>query len=174
MSSDESFTIAQLVMTLMRFLATTGHNGCLQLGLFALSLVQIRLNFVQFCKELGFFSSWLGTSKVVPFDLGTIEPQNNPLRDGLVCLLETLNLSTDHVKVIIVLLRLIILNPCFVRNLYVRESLVLGSESRTCSMPPPSTILRFGDDRVRALARGHPGALGVGVLRSLLQVNLDD
>ena len=161
-------------MTLMSILATSGRNESLQLGLLALSLVQIRLNLVQFCKELGLFSSWLGKSRVVPLHLGTIKPWNHPLGDGFTCLPEALNLSTNLVKVVLALLCLMILNSRFMRDPSVGESLVLGSESRSLSMPPPSTILRFGAGRVRVLAPGHPGALGAGVLRSLFQVDLDD
>ena len=74
MSFDESFIITQLVMTLMSILATIGRDEGLQLGLLGLSLVQISLNFVQFCKELSLLSSYLGTPRVVPFHLGTIQP----------------------------------------------------------------------------------------------------
>ena len=77
-------------------------------------------------------------------------------------------------KVVLVLLCFVILNPSFMRDPSVGESLVLGSESRSLSMPPLSMILWFGAGRVRALVLGHPGALGAGVLRALLQVNLDD
>ena len=59
------------------------------------------------------------------------------------------------------------------RDPFVGESLVLGSKGRTLSMPPPSFILWFGAALV-SLACSHPGALGAGVLRALLQVDLDD
>ena len=102
-----------------------------------------------------------------------MEPRDHLLGNGLVVPPEVLNLHTSLVERVLKLLRLVILDPCFMRDPFVGESLVLGSKSRTLSMPPPSMILPFGACRV-SLARGHPGALGAGVLRALLQVNLDD
>ena len=67
MSPEVTFILTQLLMTFMIVPATIGRDEGLQLDLLVLSLVQIRLNFVQFCKELGLFSSDLGRPELFLF-----------------------------------------------------------------------------------------------------------